>query len=238
MTLVNFEGVYFSHPGRQVLEDISFGVEPGVFLNIIGPNGAGKTTILKLLLGALNPSKGKITRAKDLRIGYIPQKLNINDTIPIDVHCFLNLGQKFPKKKIYEIAEETGITHLMHVPMLGLSGGQTQRVLYTRALLTEPNILVMDEPIQGMDSDGEERFYRLVNAYRTRTNCAIVMVSHELHVVSSFSNRVICLNGHICCQGKPKSIFADENFIKLFGRFPQKELAYYPHRHDHTHDIT
>ncbi len=236
MSLVNFEGVFFSYPGKKVLHDISFKVEPGVFLTIIGPNGTGKSTILKLLVGAFNPSKGLISKAENLRIGYVPQKLNINDTIPIDVLCFLNLGQKYPRAKINNIAEETGIGHLLKIPILGLSAGQSQRVLYARALLSEPNLLIMDEPTQGMDTEGEERFYRLVNNYRTRTNCAVVMVSHELHVVSSFSDWVICLNGHICCQGAPKAIFEDEKFINLFGKFPHNEFAYYPHRHDHSHD--
>ena len=238
MSLVHFEKVDFSYPGQQVLHDISFEVDPGIFLTIIGPNGTGKSTILKLLIGAFNPTRGKITRTRDLRIGYVPQKLNVNDTIPLTVFSFLNLGQKFPTDKIDRIAAETGIRQLMKFPILDLSAGQTQRVLYTRALLSEPNLLIMDEPTQGMDSEGEEKFYRLVNSYRIKTNCAIVMVSHDLHVVSSFSNWVICLNGHVCCQGKPKSIFNDENFINLYGKFPHNELAYYPHRHDHSHDTT
>ncbi len=237
MSLVNFENVFFSYLGNLVLQNISFTIKPGVFLTIIGPNGSGKSTLLKLLIGAFNPSNGKITKAENLQIGYVPQKLNVNDTIPINVYSFLNLGKKFPKDKIDKIAEETGITPLIKVPILDLSGGQTQRVLYARALLSEPNLLIMDEPTQGMDSEGEEKFYRLVNDYRIKTNCAIVMVSHELHVVSSFSNWVICLNGHVCCQGEPNSIFSNENFINLFGKFPHNELAYYPHRHDHSHDI-
>ncbi len=237
MSLVKFDGVEFSHQDKLVIHDVSFTVEPGIFLTIVGPNGSGKTTILKLIIGAYNPTRGTITRDADLRIGYVPQKLNVNDTIPIDVNCFLNLGRKFPNKKIRNIAEETGITHLMKVPLLSLSGGQTQRVLYARALLAEPNLLIMDEATQGMDAEGEERFYRLVNDYRARTNCAIILVSHEMHVVSSFSNWVICLNGHICCQGEPSLIFEDEKFVELFGRFPQNELAYYPHKHDHSHDV-
>ena len=237
MSLVKFDGVGFSYQDKLVVHDISFTVEPGIFLTIVGPNGSGKTTILKLIIGAYNPTKGAIVRDADLRVGYVPQKLNVNDTIPIDVNCFLNLGRKFPSKKIQSIAEETGIAHLMKVPLLSLSGGQTQRVLYARALLAEPNLLIMDEATQGMDAEGEERFYRLVNDYRDRTNCAIIMVSHEMHVVSSFSNWVICLNGHICCQGEPSLIFEDEKFVELFGRFPQNELAYYPHKHDHSHDV-
>ncbi|MDE2673840.1 MAG: metal ABC transporter ATP-binding protein [Paracoccaceae bacterium] len=237
MSLVKFDGVGFSYQDKLVVHDISFTVEPGIFLTIVGPNGSGKTTILKLIIGAYNPTKGAIVRDADLRVGYVPQKLNVNDTIPIDVNCFLNLGRKFPNKKIRSIAEETGIAHLMRTPLLSLSGGQTQRVLYARALLAEPNLLIMDEATQGMDAEGEERFYRLVNDYRDRTNCAIIMVSHEMHVVSSFSNWVICLNGHICCQGEPSLIFEDEKFVELFGRFPQNELAYYPHKHDHSHDV-
>lgn len=237
MSLVKFDGVGFSHQDKLVVHDVSFTVEPGIFLTIVGPNGSGKTTILKLIIGAYNPTKGAIVRDADLRVGYVPQKLNVNDTIPIDVNCFLNLGRKFPSKKIQSIAEETGIAHLMKVPLLSLSGGQTQRVLYARALLAEPNLLIMDEATQGMDAEGEERFYRLVNDYRARTNCAVILVSHEMHVVSSFSNWVICLNGHICCQGEPSLIFEDEKFVELFGRFPQNELAYYPHKHDHSHDV-
>ena len=237
MSLVKFDGVGFSHHDKLVVHDVSFTVEPGIFLTIVGPNGSGKTTILKLIIGAYNPTKGAIVRDTDLRIGYVPQKLNVNDTIPIDVNCFLNLGRKFSSKKIRSIAEETGIAHLMKVPLLSLSGGQTQRVLYARALLAEPNLLIMDEATQGMDADGEERFYRLVNDYRARTNCAVILVSHEMHVVSSFSNWVICLNGHICCQGEPSLIFENEKFVELFGRFPQNELAYYPHKHDHSHDV-
>ena len=237
MSLVKFDGVGFSHQDKLVVHDVSFTIERGIFLTIVGPNGSGKTTILKLIIGSYNPTKGTITRDADLRIGYVPQKLNVNDTIPIDVNCFLNLGHKFPSKKIRSIAEETGITHLMKVPLLSLSGGQTQRVLYARALLAEPNLLIMDEATQGMDAEGEERFYRLVNDYRARTNCAIILVSHEMHVVSSFSNWVICMNGHICCQGEPSLIFEDEKFVELFGKFPQNELAYYPHKHDHSHDV-
>lgn len=237
MSLVKFDGVEFSLQDKLVVHDVSFTVEPGIFLTIVGPNGSGKTTILKLIIGAYKPTKGTIFRDTDLRIGYVPQKLNVNDTIPMDVNCFLNLGRKFPNKKIQSIAEETGITHLMKVPLLSLSGGQTQRVLYARALLAEPNLLIMDEATQGMDAEGEERFYRLVNDYRARTNCAIILVSHEMHVVSSFSNWVICLNRHICCQGEPSLIFEDENFVELFGSFLPNELAYYPHKHDHSHDV-
>ena len=126
MSLVKFDGVGFSHQDKLVVHDVSFTVEPGIFLTIVGPNGSGKTTILKLIIGAYNPTKGAIVRDTDLRIGYVPQKLNVNDTIPIDVNCFLNLGRKFPSKKIQSIAEETGIAHLMKVPLLSLSGGQTQ----------------------------------------------------------------------------------------------------------------
>lgn len=237
MVLVDFKEVFFSYPGKKVLKEISLSVEPGIFLTIVGPNGTGKSTLLKLLIGAFNPSSGIITKSENLQIGYVPQKLNVNDTIPLNVFSFLNLGQKFPANKIDRIAKETGIKPLMKSHILDLSAGQTQRVMYARALLSEPNLLIMDEPTQGMDSEGEENFFRLVNDYRINTNCAIVMVSHDLHVVSSFSNWVICLNGHICCQGEPNSIFKDENFINLFGNFPNKELAYFPHRHDHSHDI-
>jgi len=201
------------------VEGVSLSVEPGEIVTIVGPNGSGKTTLLKLLVGAEQSQAGRITRQSGLRIGYVPQKLHIDPTLPITVERFLRLPGGTPRAACAAALEKAGVPGLSSRQMSALSGGQFQRVLLARALINEPDLLLLDEATQGLDQPGSAAFYLQIEDVRKKTGCAILMISHELHVVMAASDRVICLNGHVCCEGAPGGA-----------------LALYRHEHDHTHD--
>lgn len=218
--------------GQTILRDIRFDLAPGQIITLIGPNGAGKTTLVRIMLGLQKPDTGLVRRAPGLRIGYMPQKLHIDPTLPLSVAGFLALADPDPDKGARAL-DKTGILHLRKQSVYGLSGGETQRLLLARALLRQPGLLVLDEPVQGVDVNGQEALYQLITRIRDETGCGILMVSHDLHLVMAGTDEVLCLNGHICCHGSPASVSADPAYRELFG----VRTAPYTHHHDHNHSL-
>lgn len=223
--------------GRQrVLYGIGFAIEPGEIVTVVGPNGSGKSTFLRTLLGAVKPVKGTVERKRGLRVGYVPQTLGIDSSLPLTVDRFLNLPRRVPADLRKAALSDAGAGGLGGRQLVDLSGGQRQRVLLARALLNRPEILLLDEPTQGLDQPGSAAFYRQIETLRDETGCAVLMVSHELHVVMSASDRVICLNGHVCCEGHPEVVAQAAEYRALFGTGTQGALALYRHEHTHHHD--
>jgi zinc transport system ATP-binding protein len=222
--------------GKPVLSGVDLAIAPGEIVTIVGPNGSGKTTLLKALLGALQPASGRVERRAGLRLGYVPQKLVLDASLPMSVDRFMALPRRSPPADVAWALAEVGAQGLERRSLSSLSGGQMQRVLLARALLGRPHILLLDEPTQGLDQMGSAAFYRLVERVRTDTGCAVLMVSHELHVVMSASDRVICLNGHVCCHGTPEVVAQAEEYRALFGPGTGGALALYRHEHDHSHE--
>lgn len=219
----------------EVLHDISLTVQPGEIVTILGPNGSGKSTLLRALLGIVPAAEGRITRQPGLRIGYVPQKLTIDRTMPITVRRFLSLPSRVTDAQAEEALARTGMAGQGGEQMTTLSGGQLQRVLLARALLGRPQILMLDEPTSGLDQPGEAAFYRLIEEVRHQTGAAVLMISHDLHVVMAASDRVVCLNGHVCCEGTPQVVSSAPEYRALFGLGTHGALALYRHEHDHDH---
>ncbi len=232
--LINAENVSLVLRGKTLLENISLKVAAGDIVTIVGPNGAGKSTLLRVLLGLLTPTTGMVHTKAKLRIGYMPQKISIDHTLPLTVKRFLQLARCHSKKSASEVLSEVGATSLAERSLHVLSGGEMQRVLLARALLCHPDLLVLDEPVQGVDINGQRALYELIADIRNRWNCGILLVSHDLHFVFAASDQVICLNQHICCAGRPEAVIKDPQYAKLFG--DMEHLAVYAHHHDHQHD--
>lgn len=238
MKLLDITGLSVRLDGKSVLEEVDFCLEQGEIVTIVGPNGSGKSTFLRAILGAVPAAAGKIVRKPGLRIGYVPQRLAIDATLPLPVRRFLNLPRRVSDEAADLALEQAGAAGLGRMQMAALSGGQLQRVLLARALLNQPELLLLDEATQGLDQPGSANFYRRIEELRARFNCAVLMVSHELHVVMSASDRVICLNGHVCCQGKPEHVASAPEYRALFGSGTHGALALYRHEHSHSHDET
>lgn len=236
MSLVSLAGVDVSLAGNMVLKGVDIALEPGEIVTIVGPNGSGKSTLLRALIGAVRPTSGTLVRQPGLRIGYVPQKLHIDPTLPITVRRFLSLPNKVSDAKAAAALARAGAETLGNKQMTRLSGGQFQRVLLARALLCEPELLILDEATQGLDQPGSAAFYETIAQLRDDLGCAVLMVSHELHVVMAASDRVICLNGHVCCHGAPEHVASAPEYRALFGTGTQGALALYRHEHDHAHD--
>ena len=236
MSLIELKDLSVAYGSSEVLSDVSLAVNQGEILTIVGPNGSGKTTLFRALIGSVNPSSGWIIRDKDLKIGYVPQRLHIGTTLPITVERFLRIQKNSALISCQQALEKAGIQELAQKQVSDLSGGQFQRVMLASALLAEPNLLLLDEATQGLDQLGSADFYRQIEKVRTETNCAVIMISHELHVVMSTSDRVICLNGHICCEGTPEIVTSDPEYHALFGTGTDGQLALYRHHHNHVHD--
>ncbi len=218
-----------------LLHDINLTLFEGEIVTLIGPNGSGKSTLVEALLGIIPITSGTITRHHELTIGYVPQKLNIDSTMPITVKRFLQLTKTKPNDLFDTIIQLTHIENLLHKNMQHLSGGEHQRVLLTRALLTNPHLLVLDEPVQGVDYHGEIALYQLINDARDLLKCGILLISHDLHIVMKNTDKVLCLNRHICCQGTPLSVMQNKEYHALFGSQKSDLLAFYQHDHDHSH---
>jgi len=236
MSLVLVERLSLAFGGQTVLSDVSLSVARGEIVTIVGPNGSGKTSLLRAIIGAVRPSAGKVVRAPGLKIGYVPQKLFIDPTLPITVARFLRLPAGATPDAIARALDAAGVPDLSARQMAQLSGGQFQRVLLARALIAQPDLLLLDEATRGLDQPGSAAFYRQIEAVRQQTGCAVLMISHELHVVMSASDRVICLNGHVCCEGTPATVASAPEYRALFGTGTGGALALYRHDHDHDHD--
>ena len=222
--------------GQTVLDGVNIAIEKGEIVTIVGPNGSGKSSLLRALIGALKPAKGSITRSPGLRIGYVPQKLQIDASLPLTVQGFLNLPRRQSRDVVKTALQKAGVPDLAEQQMSSLSGGQFQRVLLARALLNTPDILILDEATQGLDQPGAAAFYRQIEDVRREMGCAVLMVSHDLHVVMAASDRVLCLNGHVCCEGTPEIVADAPEYRALFGTGTQGALALYRHEHTHSHD--
>ena len=234
--LIRLAGVGVTFAGQSVLQDVQLSVKPGEIVTLIGPNGAGKTTLVRAVLGLLKPDTGSVWRKPKLRVGYMPQKLHVDATLPLSVLRFLRLVPGVTRADVQAALAEVGAEQVIDSPLQSISGGELQRVLLARALLREPELLVLDEPVQGVDVAGQAELYRLITQLRDRHGCGVLMVSHDLHLVMSTTDQVVCLNRHVCCSGHPEQVSFDPAFVELFGE-DAKSLAVYTHHHDHEHDL-
>ncbi|WP_238696242.1 ATP-binding cassette domain-containing protein [Thiomicrorhabdus sediminis] len=262
--LIEAQNINHRFADNLVLQNISLQILPKQIVTLIGPNGAGKSTLLKILLGLIKPSEGKIRRAENLRIGFMPQKIQVDPTLPMSVKRFLQLGlnrhhptnhkaalakgrkplfkrlverlffrARYDNTLINKTIEELDIGHLLNQPIQKVSGGEMQRILLARALIRQPDLLVLDEPVQGVDLQGQTEIYQYINKIRHEYGCGILMVSHDLHIVMSHTDQVLCLNQHLCCTGHPQSVSQSPEFQALFGEMAD-EIAIYEHHHDHS----
>ena len=234
--LINVNNISLSHEGKNILDNVSFKLHPGEFVTLIGPNGAGKSSLIKVLLGIIKQDSGEVIRNDHIKLGYTPQSFSANPYIPISVIDFLTLNQRLDNKFTEETYKLTGIEDLINLPLKNLSGGELQKVLLTRALLNKPNVLILDEPAQNLDVDAQIQLYKLIQDIHQKQNCAVLMVSHDLHRVMKESTQVLCLYHHICCEGLPESILKDDQFNDLFADQIHDLMATYEHHHNHQHE--
>jgi zinc transport system ATP-binding protein len=233
-TLVSLSNAGIRRDGRWLVRGVEFEIARGEVVTLIGPNGAGKSTTAKMAIGVLKADEGSVTRSRDLRIGYVPQKLAIDWTMPLTVRRLMTLTSPIKGAEIVAALEATGIPHLIGSEVRHLSGGEFQRALLARAIARKPDLMVLDEPVQGVDFSGEAALYDLIRTIRNTTGCGILMISHDLHMVMAGTDTVICLNGHVCCRGTPEVVSQNSDYMKLFGG-NARSLAVYNHHHDHTH---
>ncbi|HRF43680.1 MAG TPA: zinc ABC transporter ATP-binding protein ZnuC [Candidatus Competibacteraceae bacterium] len=235
--MLTVENIHFAIRGNPILQAVNLQVSPGEIVALIGPNGAGKSTLVRIVLGLLRPDSGQVRLKPGLRVGYMPQRLTVDDTLPLTVQRFVTLGTPASREQVRSTLNEVGAAHILDTPMQAISGGETQRVLLARALLREPDLLVLDEPIQGVDLSGQYELYDLINNLRQQRGCGILMVSHELHLVMAATDHVLCLNRHVCCSGHPDLVAQDPAYLELFGIDGARQLAVYHHHHNHHHDL-
>lgn len=234
--LISARSLSVRHGEAVVLAGVDFTLAPGEIVTVVGPNGSGKSTLIRALIGLEPAATGQVSRAPDLRIGYVPQKLSIDAGLPMTVRRFLSLPRRVSDAQAEASLLRTGVAGLGGRSLARLSGGQFQRVLLARALLSDPQVLILDEPTQGLDQPGTAAFYKLIAEVRAETGAAVLLVSHDLHVVMSASDRVVCLNGHVCCEGTPKVVSAAPEYRALFGMGTGGAFALYRHIHDHDHE--
>ncbi|WP_339057213.1 zinc ABC transporter ATP-binding protein ZnuC [Candidatus Regiella endosymbiont of Tuberolachnus salignus] len=234
-TLIMLNNISVTLGEKRVLSDISLCLQSGQLLTLLGPNGAGKSTLVRVVLGLLAPTSGTLTRKPALRIGYVPQKLYLDASLPLTVNRFMSLQAKSQSADILSALNRVQALHLLESPMQKLSGGESQRVLLARALLNKPQLLVLDEPTQGVDINGQLALYDLIEQLRMELGCALLMVSHDLHLVMAKTDEVLCLNQHICCSGTPEAVSMHPEFIAMFGKSGAEQLAIY--RHNHRYEV-
>jgi zinc transport system ATP-binding protein len=235
--LVEARGLTVQIGRHELLSAVDLTVGRGEIVSLIGPNGAGKTTLLRALLGVLKPSAGMIWRAQGLVTGYVPQRLQLDPVLPLTVERFLTIGLAASGPALAGALAEVRATHLRRAPMHELSGGEFQRALLARALLRRPDLLILDEPGQGLDFSGQIELYGLIEQIRDRRGCGVLLVSHDLHIVMAATDRVVCLNRHVCCSGQPEAVSRHPEYMALFGPRAAASLAVYAHEHDHAHDL-
>ena len=233
--LVKLENAGVFSDGKWLVRGVSLELFQNSILTLIGPNGSGKTTTGKLILNIFKPNEGEVI-LKTKRIAYVPQKINIDWTVPLRVIDFMNLTGRISNSQIIENLSLTGVETLANNNLTELSGGEFQRVLLARAISKKPELLVLDEPVQGVDFNGEIQLYDLIKRISEEINCGILLISHDLNFVMSSTDHVICLNGHICCSGSPQDVAKNASYIELFGEQAAATLSLYSHKHDHTHN--
>jgi zinc transport system ATP-binding protein len=234
-TVVKVAGAGVKRGERWLVEGVDLNIRRGEIVTLIGPNGSGKSTTAKLVTGVVKPDVGSVEHAASLRIGYVPQKLAIDWTLPLTVRRMMTLTGNHDRTAVMSALEEVGVAHLADAEVQHLSGGEFQRALLARAMIRRPDLLVLDEPVQGVDFSGEVALYDLIKQIRDETHCGVLLISHDLHVVMAATDTVICLNGHVCCRGSPESVARNPEYLKLFGTRAATTLAIYSHHHDHTH---
>lgn len=233
--LISVEKARLEFSGNAVLQDVDLTVSRGEIVTLIGPNGAGKSCLVKGLLGLLEFDHGQVHRLDHLKIAYVPQKLHIDEIMPVSVTRFLKMVKSTNDAKITAVLQEVKLENMQDAAIHSLSGGELQRLLLARIILQEPDLVVLDEPAQGVDVMGQQELYQLIVSIRDRYNCGILMVSHDLHLVMEATDRVLCLNRHICCTGHPDAISQHPEYLRLFGN-AMEGFAVYSHNHDHEHD--
>ena len=236
-TLLEVRGATVSHNGHVTLDRVDLSVCRGEIVTLIGPNGSGKSTLIKVALSLLNPGSGTVFRKPGLRIGYLPQHLMVDPTLPLTVGRFLSLSPALVNTGPQEALAEVGVEYVIDNPFQSLSGGEARRVLLARALIGEPDLLVLDEPSAGVDVMGQGELYDLIRKIRDERGCSVLLVSHDLHLVMAATDRVLCLNHHICCAGQPAAVAQHPEYLALFGTELRHSLALYTHDHDHHHDL-
>jgi zinc transport system ATP-binding protein len=234
-TLISLENIAVTRGTRTLVSSVDFSIARGEIVTLIGPNGSGKSTTAKVVTGVVRPSSGVVKRKAGLTIGYVPQKLTIDWTLPLTVKRLMTLTGRFSPGEIVAALEAVGAAHLLDAAVQELSGGEFQRVLFARAMIRKPDLMVLDEPVQGVDFSGEVALYELIRKIRDTTQCGILMISHDLHVVMAETDTVICLNGHVCCRGTPESVKSSPEYLQLLGDRGARALAFYQHHHDHEH---
>jgi zinc transport system ATP-binding protein len=235
--LLRVEGLVVRFGGEAMVDRVDLAVDRGEIVTLVGPNGSGKTTLLRAALGLHPADGGRVRRAPGLRVGYVPQHLGLDPTLPITVRRFVALSGRADGVDAGEVLAAVGVRHLADSPMRSLSGGERRRALLARALVRRPDLLVLDEPTAGVDVGGQAEFYRLIDRIRRREGCGVLLVSHDLHLVMAATDRVVCMNRHVCCTGAPEDITADPAYHALFGNELTPDLALYSHDHDHHHDL-
>jgi zinc transport system ATP-binding protein len=233
--LVSLADVGIRRNGRWLVRGVDFSVSRGEIVTLIGPNGSGKSTSAKAAIGVLKPDEGTVARLPGLKVGYVPQKLAIDWTLPLTVRRLMTLTGPLPQREIEAALDAAGMAHMLDAEVQHLSGGEFQRALMARAIARKPDLLVLDEPVQGVDFAGEIALYDLIKSIRNQTGCGILLISHDLHVVMAATDTVICLNGHVCCRGTPQTVSQSPEYVSLFGSRAAQSLAVYSHDHDHTH---
>lgn len=236
-TLLEVKEIALSYGNKTVLKNINLSIKEKSVTTIVGPNGAGKSSLLKVILKLIKADSGKVIYSPSLTIGYVPQKIHLDNNLPLTCQQFLKLKRGVKRGDLENIVNLLSIDHLMQSSMHRLSGGELQRVLFARALLNKPKLLVLDEPVQGVDINGQVELYNLINSSKQMFDCAVLMVSHDLHLVMANTDHVICINQHICCQGSADSVANDPDFISHFGTQYADNFALYTHHHDHHHHL-
>ena len=237
-TLLAARGVSFIRDERTILDNIDIDIAPREIVTLIGPNGAGKTSLVRILLGLVSPDRGLVHRREGLTVGYAPQRFDLAPSIPMTVERFLGTAPRDGRSTIEQVLTEVGAARVRHSQLTALSGGELQRVVLARALLRDPQLLVLDEPVRGVDYAGEAELYTLIGSLRQQRGLGVLLVSHDLHVVMAQSDRVVCVNRHVCCSGVPETVARSPEYVRLFGPEAARALGLYSHHHDHTHDLT
>ena len=233
-TLVELNKVGFKQNNKWLVEGVTLKVEKGKIVTLIGPNGSGKSTTAKIALGIYKNIEGSVEKFTN-KVGYVPQKISIDWTLPLRVYDFMLLTEDIKDEAIEEALTLTGVTHLKNENLGNLSGGEFQRVLIARAISKKPELLVLDEPVQGVDYTGEIALYELIKKISDTLNCGILLISHDLHTVMTATDHVVCLNGHVCCSGTPMDVAKNNEYKTLFGEQASQILTVYEHKHDHVH---
>lgn len=236
--LVLVKGADFRAGGHSILEAVDLEIASKQIVTVIGPNGSGKTTLVRVVLGLVNPGSGTVWRRPGLTVGYVPQRFHIDETMPLSVDRFLRLGMKCNRDHRLTVLSEVGAENIIDSPVQMISGGEMRRLLLARALLRDPDLLVLDEPASGVDINGQAELYGLIHRLRDRHSCGVLLVSHDLHLVMAETDHVVCLNHHVCCSGRPDDVSAHPEYLSLFGRELSRTHAVYTHRHDHEHTLS